>query len=263
MPAVNHRLETNRLLDLTQLFQTIVSFNLIMMPTESQSTRDRLLDAAERLFGQQGFPCSSLRQITDEAGVNLAAVNYHFRSKEELYKAVLLRRIRPVNDERMKLLTDAEQLAGDQPVPIRSILEVFIRPLLRRAADGSLAGLSFLRLISRDLTDPQPFMVAEMVKEFDPLVGRFARALTQALPDIPLPELFWRMQFSIGGMLYAAAHQRDFERTSCGLCRGDDLEGCVQRLIDFCAAGLAAQFSALEEQPAFPSANVEPVPARP
>jgi len=140
----------------------------------------------------------------------------------------------------MKLLADAEELAGDQSVPIRSILEAFIRPLLRRSTGDSAAGLSFLRLISRDLTDPQPFMVPEMVREFDPLVERFTRVLTQALPNTPVPELFWRMQFTVGGMLYAAAHQHDFERTSRGLCRGDDLEGCLWRLIDFCAAGLAA-----------------------
>jgi AcrR family transcriptional regulator len=231
------------------------------MPTESQSTRDRVLDTAERLFGQQGFPCSSLRQITNEAGVNLAAVNYYFGSKEELYKAVLLRRIRPVNEERMRLLADAEQLAGDQPVPIRSILEVFIRPLLRRAADGSAAGLSFLRLVSRDLTDPQPFMAAEMAREFDPLVERFTGALTQALSDIPLPELFWRMQFAIGGMLHAAAHQHDFERTSRGLCRGGDLDGCIQRLIDFCAAGLATPLTTLGGQSGPLSAVEEPVDA--
>jgi AcrR family transcriptional regulator len=217
------------------------------MATEPQVTRDRILDAAERLFGQHGFPCTSLRQITDAAGVNLAAVNYHFGSKEDLYKAVLLRRLRPVNEERMKLLTHAEQLAGEQPVPIRSILETFIRPLLGHATDVSRGGISLLRLISRELTDPQPFMMAENVREFDPLVGRYTRVLTQTLPNVPVPELFWRMQFTIGGILYAAAHQYDFERISNGLCRGDDLDGCLRRLIDFCAAGLEAPLSASGE----------------
>jgi AcrR family transcriptional regulator len=211
---------------------------------EPQVTREHLLEAAERLFGQHGFPCASLRQITDGAGVNLAAVNYYFGSKEDLYKEVLFRRVRPVNEERLTLLTQAEQLAGDQPVPLRSVLDTFIRPLLRRAADQALGGMSFLRLISRDLTDPQPFMLDEMAREFDPLVTRYTHALTQALPGMPLPELFWRMQFTIGALLYAAAHQHDFERISHGLCRGDDLDGCIRRLVDFCAAGLGAPLPA-------------------
>jgi AcrR family transcriptional regulator len=220
------------------------------MPIESQATRDRILDAAEHLFGLHGFPCASLRQITDEAGVNLAAVNYHFGTKEALYKAVLIRRIRPVNEERLNLLGQAEQLAGDQPVPLRAILDTFVRPLLRRAAGESPGGMDFLRLISRDLTDPQPFMLDEMVREFDPLVVRYTRVLTQTLPSIPLSELFWRMQFSIGGMLYAAAHQHDFERTSCGLCQENDLAGCLRRLIDFCAAGLQAPLTPASGQSA-------------
>jgi hypothetical protein len=110
--------------------------------------------------------------------------------------------------------------------------------------------MPFLRLISRDLTDPQPFMLDEMVQEFDPLVARYTRVLTQTLPGIPLPELFWRMQFTIGGMLYAAAHQHDFERTSCGLCQGNDLDGCLRRLIDFCEAGLQAPLTQAGGQPA-------------
>jgi AcrR family transcriptional regulator len=210
------------------------------MANEPQSTRERILDAAERLFGQQGFQGTSLRQITEEAAVNLAAVNYHFGSKEDLYKGVIVRRLRPVNEERLRLLTHAEQLAGEQPVPIRSILETFIRPLLQQAMDKSASGASLLKLISRDLTDPQPFLRVELAKEFDTLVERYTRVLTQTLPNIPLPELFWRMQFTIGGVVYASAHQHDFERTSCGLCRGDDLDGCLRRLIDFCAAGLSA-----------------------
>jgi AcrR family transcriptional regulator len=232
------------------------------MTTEAQSTKEKILDTAERLFGQQGFPCTSLRQITDEAGVNLAAVNYHFGSKEDLYKGVLIRRLRPVNEERMRLLTHVEQLAGEQPVPIRSILETFIRPLLRHALGDSAGGVSLLRLISRDLTDPQPFMMAEMAKEFDPLVDRYTRVLTQTLPNIPLPELFWRMQFTIGGIIYAAAHQHDFERISCGLCRGDDLDGCLRRLIDFCAAGLAAPLSSSGESFAQQTES-DAVPAHP
>lgn len=214
------------------------------MSIEPHVTREQILEAAEHLFGQHGFSCASLRQITDEARVNLAAVNYYFGSKEDLYKEVLFRRVRPVNEERLTLLTQAEQLAGDQPVPLRSVLDTFIRPLLRRAADSALGGMPFLRLISRDLADPQPFILENMAREFDPLVARYTHALTQALPGMPLPELFWRMQFTIGALLYSAAHQHDFERISHGLCRGDDLDGCIRRLVDFCAAGLGAPLPA-------------------
>ena len=210
------------------------------MLIESHATRERILRAAEHLFGSHGFSDASLRQITDEARVNLAAVNYHFGSKEELYRQVLLRCIRPLNEERLMLLTEAEQLSGNQYVPLRAIVDTLVRPLLRRAADKSSGGVALIRLVSRDLADPQPFMLGEMAKEFDPLIARYTHALTQALPGLPPTELFWRMQFIIGALLYVAAHQYDFERISHGLCSGDDLDGCIRRLIDFCVAGLCA-----------------------
>ncbi len=210
------------------------------MSPESQATRTRIINTAERLFGEQGFQRTSLRQVTDEAGVNLAAVNYHFGSKENLYRAVLIRHVQPLNEERMKLLTQAEQLSGEQPVPVRSVLETFIRPLLRRAMDGSAKGLSLLKLIGRDMAAPQPFMIAETAEESELLLRRYTTILAQTLPGLPPPELFWRMQFAVGGILHAAAHQRDFERASGGLYQDNDRECRLRRLVDFCAAGLEA-----------------------
>lgn len=210
------------------------------MPAESSATRDRILEAAEGLFGQYGFSRTSLRRIADKARVNLASANYHFGSKEDLYKQILLRRLRPINEERVTLLAQAEQLAGDQAVPLRAILDTFIRPLLRRASDGDLGGKPLLRLISRDHMDPQPFMGEAVAREFEPLIARYTHVLSQTLPGLPLPELFWRLQFTVGALLYAAAHQHDFERLSQGLYPEEDLDGCIRRLVDFCAAGFGA-----------------------
>jgi AcrR family transcriptional regulator len=210
---------------------------------ESKATCERIFNAAERLFGQYGFPGASLRQITDEANVNLASVNYHFGTKEDLYKQVLLRRIRPLNEERMKLLAHAEQLAGDQPVPLNALLDSFIRPLFRCAMDQELGGMAFLRLICADLTDPKPFMLELLAGEFDPIAARYTRALARALPHLPAAELFWRMQFTIGVVLHAAVRHHDFERTSGGLCPRMDSDDCLSRLISFCGAGLASPVS--------------------
>jgi AcrR family transcriptional regulator len=171
-------------------------------------------------------------------------VNYHFGSKEDLYRQIMLRRIRPINEERATLLAQAEQLAGDQPVPVRAILDTFLRPLLRRAADLPSGGGSLLRLVGRDFTDPPPFMREVMMQESAPLLARYTHVLGQTLPEIPGPELFWRLQFTIGALLHAAAHQHDFERLSQGLCPGDDMEGCIRRLVDFCAAGFCAPLAA-------------------
>ena len=83
------------------------------------ATKDRILDAAESLFMEHGFEATSLRSITAAAGVNLAAVNYHFGSKEELFQAVLTRRLDPMNQERVDLLDRFERDAAPAPRRLR------------------------------------------------------------------------------------------------------------------------------------------------
>ena len=210
------------------------------MVKELATTPDRILDAAEREFGQHGFPRTSLRRITQQARVNLASANYHFGSKEELYRQVVMRHLRPLNEERAALLAQAEQLAGDQPVPLRAVLDTFIRPVLRRAADSAPGGRAFLRLLSRDLPEPPPFLQAAMAEEFGPLMKRYAEVLRPALPGVPPAELFWRMQFTVGAMLFVAARPADLAPLRDGRAAGEDWDGCVRRLIEFCAAGFGA-----------------------
>src|SRR5512143_3976610 len=94
-------------------------------------TKDRILDAAERLFAEHGFDATSLRMITAAAGVNLAAVNYHFRSKDSLIEAVFGRRIGPVNKERLEMLTAAEKAAGSDPLSLEAVVRAFVEPVVR------------------------------------------------------------------------------------------------------------------------------------
>ena len=94
------------------------------------STKDRILDAAERLLAKKGFKATSLRAITAEAEVNLAAVNYHFQSKEALIRAVIARRIGSVNERRISMLDAIYAAAGDEPLPITAVIDAFIRPVI-------------------------------------------------------------------------------------------------------------------------------------
>src|SRR5581483_10479047 len=92
-------------------------------------TKQKILDAAERLIAEQGYDATSLRQIIGEAGVNLASIHYHFGSKEELLQAVVERRAAPVNAERLDLLARYEAEAGAKPVPIERIFHAFLAPM--------------------------------------------------------------------------------------------------------------------------------------
>ncbi len=211
-----------------------------MADTRLRPTRDSIADAAEFLFGERGFDGASLRQITDKAGANLAAVNYHFRSKEDLYRHVLFRRLRPINAERITLLAQAEQLAGDHPVPLRAILEAFIRPWMRGAGEPAAGGVPALRLLGRELVDPQEFLKDELIRESGPVTTRYSQALALALPGVPPPELLWRLQFSLGTLFSAAVRWQDLHRLASGPDAKSEREESIRRLIGFCAAGLEA-----------------------
>ncbi len=109
------------------------------------ATKLRILDAAEALFMERGFEATSLRAITAAAGVNLAAVNYHFGSKEELFQAVLTRRLDPMNQLRLELLTRLESQARTSPISCKRILIALPIPALKLARDPERAGKDFLR----------------------------------------------------------------------------------------------------------------------
>src|SRR5208282_530434 len=112
-------------------------------------TKDRILDTAERLFSEQGYAATSLRGIIAAAGVNLAAVHYHFHSKEALLEAVILRRALPANQERLALLDRCEEEAGDGPPALEEIIEAFVAPTFRMALDPAAGGMVFMRLLGR------------------------------------------------------------------------------------------------------------------
>lgn len=199
-------------------------------------THERILTAAEKLFAQHGHDGTTLREITKAAGVNLAAVNYHFGSKQALYIEVFQRVIRPINERRLAILADAEQLAGDQPVPLRAIADSFIRPVFEMARGRP----PFLLLVSRNFSAPPAFMHEVMGREFGRVAQRYLRVLQAALPHLSPAEVFWRMFYVTGSMLFVAAHSQSIERLSQGLCRSDDTEASIRRLIDFAVAGLGA-----------------------
>ncbi|MGH8722039.1 MAG: TetR/AcrR family transcriptional regulator, partial [Burkholderiales bacterium] len=111
-------------------------------------TRTRILDAAEELFMQHGFEGTSMRQLTSRAGVNLAAVNYHFGSKDALIEAVFRRRLDPMNAARLAALDRLEDLSAE------NIIRAFIGPSLRLIEDAKGGGRNFIRLLGRTYTEP-------------------------------------------------------------------------------------------------------------
>ena len=176
-----------------------------MAEVRNIDTRERILDAAERLFMAHGYEGTSMRQITGEAAVNLAAANYHFGSKESLMQEVFRRRLDWLNEERLRVLDEMERVAAGKPLKPSQIVDGFFGTLLRLADDDQRGGIVFLRLLGRTHTEPSEFIRTFLADEYAGVMERYQQALFRALPDVPRAEIVWRFHFMLGAMSYAIA----------------------------------------------------------
>jgi AcrR family transcriptional regulator len=204
------------------------------------STKDRILDAAERLFAEHGFDGVSLRTIIAEAGVNLAAVHYHFHSKEALLDAVFARRVAPLNQERLARLEACEAEARGGAVPIERLLDALLLPILHLVRDPSRNGPTFCKLMGRLHSESNTKMAEVFKKHLGGFAQRLMPALQRSLPDLPKEELLWRMHFMMGAVAHTLRGSPVTAVMSDGVIDPSDLEGGMYRLIAFLAAGLRA-----------------------
>lgn len=209
-----------------------------MPPT---NTKKQLLDVAEELFALKGYANTSLRAITGRAGVNLAAVSYHFGSKEGLMEAVLERRLLPLNHLRRKRLEEMMAKAaaeGRAPSPAE-VLRAFVEPTLAFSNSGSGAR-SFICLISRALSDPDPTVRAHFLKHIRPLFEFFSQCLAAALPGLDQCKLFWRTHFILGSLAHVL-HGLDKPELFPPEMIPDTPGAVADLLVAFLAAGVEAQ----------------------
>lgn len=207
----------------------------------SPDTKDRILSAAEALFMEQGYAATSLRSITAKAKVNLAAVNYHFGSKEALIREVFDRRLGPLNQARLDYLERLEIEAEGRPLSPEKVLEAMITPVVLLSRDPLKRGAVFLRLLGRALSEPADTMKQVLPVHYRDVVLRFKEALVRSLPQIPEKELVWRMHFTFGAMAYAMAGNDALQLIStCEVEDAEDAEAIIRRLVPFLAAGLKA-----------------------
>jgi AcrR family transcriptional regulator len=155
-------------------------------PTTSEppaSIRDRLTASAEELFAGRGFDGVSVREITDHANTRLAAVSDQFGGKEELFRAVILRRIRPVNEERRALLS-APPPRGGRARQLEALVDAFCEPMRRRAGDPGWD--NYFRLIGQLANSAHPIR-SVIAEEFNGIAADIVARLRDIFPDAREP----------------------------------------------------------------------------
>lgn len=206
----------------------------------SRDTQTTILDAAERQFARHGYGATSLRKIIGEAGVNLAAVHYHFGSKESLLTAVLARRFQPLNELRLRLLSEIESAHPHGLLPLEAVLEVLIGPAIRMSGDAGLGGEVFMALAGRLFSEPNERVQEVFNSQFREVAQRFHGALQRALPKLPPTELHWRIHFLIGTLAHTMCGGERLAFFSRGQCDPGDKDAVIRRLVAYNSTGLRA-----------------------
>ena len=197
------------------------------MSLQHFSTKDRILHAAEELFAAQGFATTSLRQVTSRADVNIAAVNYHFGSKDNLVNEVFRRRM----DE-----MSAERLAELEPV-----LAAFVEPALAMAQDRHGGG-AFIRVIARAYAESNDSLRKFLSDQYGHVLRDFAKAIDACVPGLGKEELYRRLDFLSGALTYAMADFGLIKRPH-GVSEATHRTHAAKALIRFAAAGFKADAS--------------------
>jgi AcrR family transcriptional regulator len=207
------------------------------MARPKRTTKDKLMDAAEKLFARRGFHGASLRDITAEAGVDLALVNYHFGSKKQLLAAVLERRGQILNEERLRRLAEVRLSAAPRAPSTEAVVGAFLDPILDRLAHAGPGWHNYFSLIAFVNNSPE-FGRTLMGKTFDGVVQEFIRAVMASLPGAAPEDIFWGYNFLTGALTLSLAETGRLDALSDGVCRSNDVAALKARLGPYVVAGL-------------------------
>ncbi len=208
----------------------------------TDQTRLAILAAAERLYADRGFGEVTLRDIVAEAEVNLAAVNYHFGSKDELIAELYVSRSVALNRERLTELKAAED-AGGGPAALDDVIAALVGPPLRGCLGPDRQRSAAARFMVRASAESVPVIRRIRTREIGHL-RRFAAALRRALPQAPEADIYWALHFALAMTHETINGAERLQRLSGGACDLDDVAGIVARITTAVVQTLAARTTA-------------------
>jgi len=199
--------------------------------------RDRLLEGALRVFSEQGFRAASVREITDLVGVNIAAVNYYFGSKDGLIRSVLHRYVAPIVEARKEALDGLEAQA--KTLALKDVVRCLVVPMVTMSRD-KWGGRSVVMLLLQTRVCPTPEIQSIVTELFNEITHRFIGSLLRAEPGLGREKAYWRYNFALGAIMQVLADTRPSSRRlellSDGLCKSED-KIIIEELVDFICDG--------------------------
>lgn len=204
------------------------------------TTAEKLLNSAERLFAETSYSEVSIRQITEDAGVKLALVHYHFGSKEELFRAVIRRRIGTLSSDRIRLLNHYKNINGKRPIPLEKIVESFLAPYLYNTLYGGEGWHYYAINVARLLSSGSSLGLSVLCDQFDPYAKLFIAELKRTYPTSTVEQIHWGFDFLVGLMCNTFAEVDRIKFLSHDICSIANPEIACQYLYHYSLAGLNA-----------------------
>lgn len=199
-----------------------------------EETRERMLDAAEKLFALHGFHGTSLRDVAREVEAPIALVTYHFASKENLLDRVVERRASYMALCRIKALDDARNAAGQKAIPIRALIEGYVWPFIERSSRGGPGWKNYSQFVARLANSPQQIGIVS--KHYDGVARQYIAEFRRSMADVPEVDVIHAFSFMTGVMVHAVAEPGRVDSLSMGRHDGSDLEALFNKMVPFLAA---------------------------
>lgn len=200
-------------------------------PEAGNTTRETILSTAERLFAERGIAAVSVRSIIEEAGVNSAAVHYHFGSKDRLIAAVFNRRSSTIVAARHRLLREIPETATDQE-RLRALLRAFLQPALRGVGISKEVAQRYGLLSARLVTDGSLETRNLIGENFDDCHREFLREFEELCSAFTKPEIHWRMHALIGMLIYTNCGSQRIASVTDGACNPVEDDDVVEKLVE-------------------------------
>jgi AcrR family transcriptional regulator len=202
------------------------------------ATSDRILDVAEEMFAEQGYRAVSLRSITRACEANIAAVHYHFGSKEALLEEIFARRSGAINEARLGLLARCAE-SPDRPPMLEQVLEAYLRPsfALPLNDEGARRFMRLRSVVAHEQAESSKNLIA---KHFNTTSKRFIAAIGDATPHLSAGDVYWRFHFLLGAHYYTLSNPGRIQALSSGKCDPADLDAALAEMVAFAAAGFRA-----------------------
>ncbi|MEH0873167.1 TetR family transcriptional regulator [Pectobacterium cacticida] len=203
----------------------------------------RILEAAEPLFAERNPELVSFRDLASAAGVSLSAINYHFGTRQALFRQIFLRRARIQTERRLAYLEQLKREGREKD--IEAIIEAFIRPVFN-VQPGDKNDL-FNKMRARLVADASPDSHATLREAYDDNDRLFIEALAGALPHLSLKDIYWRFHFLVGSMIYTMSDFGQLEESSGGICSPVNSEESIHYMIHTFSAALRAPSTTIAE----------------